>query len=119
MTVLRQKVSRRVAAAYSTKGNGGLCLRFPIGEALKAKPEFLYMQVIDMKNVIIVSSVTYAMKGQSALSKHGISSALTRAEGVRSVKGCGYGLRIYGDIGEAALILKRSGIRILGYAEER
>lgn len=93
--------------------------RFPEGEALKAKPEFLYMQVIDMKNVIIVSSVTYAMKGQSALSERGITSALTRAEGVRSVKGCGYGLRIYGDIGEAALILKRNGIRILGYTEER
>ena len=77
------------------------------------------MQVNDMKNVIIVSSVTYAMKGQSALSERGITSARTRAEGVRCVKGCGYGLRIYGDISEAALTLKRNGIRILGYTEER
>lgn len=72
-----------------------------------------------MKNVIIVSSVTYAVKAQKLLSEQGITATLTRADGVRSVKGCGYGLRIHGDLNSAAIVLKRSGIRILGYTEER
>ncbi len=72
-----------------------------------------------MKNVIIVSSVTYAVKGQKLLSEAGITSSLTRAEGVRAVKGCGYGLRIRGSIHDAALVLRKNDIRILGYAEER
>lgn len=72
-----------------------------------------------MKNVIIVSSVTYAVKGQKLLSEAGITSVLTRADEVRAVKGCGYGLRIRGNLRDAALVLKKNGIRILGYAEEQ
>lgn len=70
-----------------------------------------------MKNIIIVSSVTYAMKGQKLLSEQGITATLTRTDGVKSVKGCGYGLRIHGDISKSAAILKRNGISVLGYSE--
>ena len=72
-----------------------------------------------MDNTIVLSSVTYAVKGQKLLSQYGITSSLTRAGNVRAVKGCGYGLRIYGDMRKAASLLKGEGIKIIGYTEDR
>ncbi|MEG1743739.1 MAG: putative Se/S carrier-like protein [Clostridia bacterium] len=71
-----------------------------------------------MKNTIVLSSVTYAIKAQKLLEPYGIGSSLTRSSGVRAIKGCGYGLKINGDVQDAARIIKKDGIRILGYSED-
>ncbi len=69
-----------------------------------------------MKNTIILSSVTYAMKAQRLLNSAGVNCNIVKSDGVRAVKGCGYGVQIYGDINGAADILRKNGIRILGFA---
>ena len=44
--------------------------------------------------IIVLSSVTYALKAQSALAREGISARLEKLSSDRTLKGCGYGLRI-------------------------
>lgn len=68
-----------------------------------------------MNNIIILSSVTYALKGQKILSENGIPSDIVRTSGVRSVRGCAFGLRVGGAVQSAAAILKNAGIKIYGY----
>ncbi len=73
-----------------------------------------------MKKVIVLSSITYALKAQELLKNNGIYSNLTRSKAVRSVRGCGYGI----SFDEALLaksqeILIKSGIPIIGSTDEK
>ena len=68
-----------------------------------------------MSIVLVLSSVTYALKAQDLLREEGIYSALTRAGTVRAVKGCGYGLEISAVHQEfAERLLYYANINILG-----
>ena len=60
---------------------------------------------------ILLSSVTMAMKGESALRKAGYKVTVLRDSTINPY-GCGYVLRIYGNVDTAAEILKKNGVRI-------
>ncbi|MEF9984212.1 MAG: putative Se/S carrier-like protein [Oscillospiraceae bacterium] len=63
--------------------------------------------------IIIVKSITHAMKGQKLLSNNRISSSLERNAKAVGLYGCGYGLRVsVKDVDRAVQILNASGIKI-------
>ena len=63
--------------------------------------------------VIVLSSVTYALKAQRILMSQGISSLLEKLTTTQSKRGCGYGLRVTDANLERALsILKKERIRV-------
>lgn len=63
--------------------------------------------------IIIVKSITHAMKGQKLLSSNRISSSLERNAKAVGMYGCGYGLRVQiRDVDMAVRVLKSSGIKI-------
>jgi hypothetical protein len=67
--------------------------------------------------VIRLSSVTYAIRGQKLLEQRGIRCNMRKLSRGMNVKGCGYGLDIYGDVHAAVDILRMAGIRILEVSE--
>lgn len=61
-----------------------------------------------------MSSVTYALKAQSLLAREGIGTRLEKLTRNRTLKGCGYGLRIERNkLTEAESLLKKDGVRIV------
>ena len=62
--------------------------------------------------VLVVRSVTSAMKGQKLLEQTGISAYVERNTAPNSRQGCGYGLKIRGDVAAAAGILSAAGIKV-------
>ncbi len=67
------------------------------------------------KPLIVMSSITYAMKGKELLKKHGISAAVERTpKKFFNGKGCGYSLYVPQKTDEAEEILKEHGIKVLG-----
>lgn len=73
-----------------------------------------------MKRVIVLSSITYALKAQDLLKTNGIYSKITRSKAVKSVRGCGYGIGIDQTVGEKAeKLLIDSGIPIVGSIDEK
>ena len=68
------------------------------------------------KPVIVVNSVTYAMKSRELLFRHGIKAYVERLPHTRE-NGCGYGVYVPHGIEEAEQLLRGSGIRVLGRAE--
>jgi len=72
-----------------------------------------------MELIMVLSSVTYAMKARDLLSAQGIRSELTRSAAIRRIRGCGYGLRIRArDKERAQQILIQAGVNILGITQE-
>lgn len=73
-----------------------------------------------MKKVIVLSSVTYALKAQELLKSNGIYSNITRSKSVKSVRGCGYGISFDPSaIDTVQTLLVKNGIPIIGSVEER
>ena len=68
------------------------------------------------KPVILVSSVTYAMKGRDLLFRRGIRAFVERIPPT-SQSGCGYGLYVPQGVEEAESLLRENHIKILGRAE--
>ena len=65
-------------------------------------------------NVIVLSSVTYALKAQGILNRAGINTKLEKLNKDRTLKGCGYGLKIDGTkLNKATAVLKNEKIRIV------
>lgn len=65
-------------------------------------------------NIIIFSSVTYALKAQSLFEKEGIKGRLEKLKKDYKLNGCGYGLKIRNsDVLEAQKIANREGIKII------
>ena len=60
--------------------------------------------------VLVVRSVTSAMKGQKLLEQNGISAYVERNTAPNSRQGCG--LKIRGDVAAAAGILSAAGIKV-------
>ncbi len=65
------------------------------------------------KPLIVVSSVTYAMKGRELLSRRGFRAYVLRVPRT-SETGCGYGLFVPDGADEAEQVLRENHIRILG-----
>jgi len=58
--------------------------------------------------MILLSSATWAIRAQRLLEQRGIRSYIIKSAGAG---GCGYGLKIRGDIGAAINYLKAADIR--------
>lgn len=69
------------------------------------------------KNLIIVGSVTYAMKSKEILFSNGIKSYIERNKKTKEY-GCGYGVHVVGNIDEAIFLLRKNGIKILAMLEK-
>ena len=68
-----------------------------------------------MEPILVLSSITYAMKARDLLKDNGIPSLLTRSAAIRRVRGCGYGLQVKDAHKQRAeSLLKQAGITILG-----
>ncbi len=67
--------------------------------------------------LIMMSSVTNAMRGREILRRHGISSEIERTPRGSARQGCGYSLYVKKNADEAEKILHESGTRVLGRAE--
>lgn len=65
------------------------------------------------KPMLVLTSITYAMKSKDLLLNKGISSYLERIPKTAETGGCGYGLYVPRRIDEAEEILRQAGIRIL------
>lgn len=66
------------------------------------------------RDLIIVSSVTYAMKGKELLQKRGFQAYITRLPQREEGAGCGYCIYVNGNTDLAEQILRTAGIRVLG-----
>ncbi len=64
--------------------------------------------------ILVLSSVTYAMKAERLLASAGIYSSPLKTGEVAKVRGCGYGLKINGNCDKAKTIIESNGIKILG-----
>lgn len=66
--------------------------------------------------IIVLSSVTYAIKAQKLLALERIYCEITKSVEVRAVRGCGYGLKLRKkeQVGTALTVLERNGIKTLG-----
>lgn len=69
------------------------------------------------KPVILLSSVTYAMKARELLQRQGIKAYVERIPPSGS-SGCGYGIYVPKGADEAEGILREHGIKILGRTEQ-
>lgn len=69
------------------------------------------------KPVILVNSVTYAMKGRDLLTRQGIRAYVERIP-PSNASGCGYGIYVPRGAEEAERILSENGIKILGRLEQ-
>ena len=64
------------------------------------------------ESVVVVRSITNAMKGQHELERYGISAYIERNRNPNSKQGCGYGLKIRGNLDLVLEILSAAGIPI-------
>lgn len=69
------------------------------------------------KPLIVVSSVTYAMKGRELLSRRGFRVFVERIPKTAET-GCGYGLYVPDGADEAETVLRENNIRVLGRLEQ-
>lgn len=61
--------------------------------------------------VLVVRSVTNAMRGQKILEQNGIDSYVKRSD-PSAREGCGYALSVDGDVNRALALLENAGIQI-------
>ena len=69
------------------------------------------------KILILVSSITYAMKGKEILSRRGFKAYIERLPRGFQNSGCGYCIYVNSDVDMAERILRASGIRVNGRYE--
>lgn len=66
------------------------------------------------KQLIVLSSITYAYKARDFLAKKGISSYIERTPEELKTKGCSYSIAVRGDADKAAALLESARIKVLG-----
>lgn len=69
------------------------------------------------KELILVPSVTYAMKAKSILDQYTVRSYIQRTPKNIGIKSCGYCLFVPNETDRAEQLLRKKGVRILGRAE--
>lgn len=63
---------------------------------------------------LVVSPITYALKGKAELESHGIACKVEKIKNVASLGGCGFGIKVSKNVSQAAMrFLKISGINTL------
>ena len=67
--------------------------------------------------LILVPSVTYAMKAKNIMEKNHIRAYIQRTPKTAKVRSCGYCLFVPDRTDEAERILRNNGIRVLGRAD--
>lgn len=63
--------------------------------------------------VLVVRSVTNAIKGQKILENNGIGAYVQRNTSPTSRQGCGYGLKIEGNLQTAVNLLTAAGVKVV------
>ncbi len=69
------------------------------------------------KPLIMVSSVTYAMKGRELLSQRGFRAFIERVPKTAET-GCGYGIYVPRGADEAEIVLRENNVKVLGRMEQ-
>lgn len=64
------------------------------------------------KQMILLSSITYAYKAKDFFTSKGIKSYIERVPANLRSSGCGYGVRVNYDIDTAVKMLETEGIRV-------
>ncbi len=64
------------------------------------------------KQIIMLSSITYAYKAEAWLAKQGIKAYVHRVPKHLKIQGCGYGVEVKGNASEVAALLKQAGFPI-------
>ncbi len=67
-------------------------------------------------NLIMVSSITYAIKGRDLLRNHGYKAYIEKTPGKLDTHGCGYSIVVYTDPNAVLDILNQAGIKVTGTA---
>ncbi len=70
-----------------------------------------------MEWILLVSSVTNAMRGKSVLERNGYNAHVQRAVERDGSNGCGYSILTNGDGAKAEQLLLNAGIRVRGRRE--
>lgn len=70
------------------------------------------------KPLIMVTSITYAMKGRNILNKRGIKAEVVRTPKGENKHGCGYSIYVPNRSDEAIKILENNGIQVLGRVDK-
>ncbi len=86
-----------------------------VSETVKIDPKGMSTLIY---SILVMSSVTYAIKAQGILAREGIGTRLEKLSKTQTSKGCGYGLRIEkSKVPEAVSVLKTEKIRIMEIVE--
>ncbi len=64
-------------------------------------------------HVIRLTSVTYAIRAQKLLDKHGFYSTVKKLPVGKNTQGCGYGIKVSGNLNTILNMLSSAGIRVL------
>lgn len=64
-------------------------------------------------NILVLSTITYAMKGRDILRKHGITAYVERVSIENTGQSCGYGLYIPDKIQDAEEIIANYNIKVI------
>lgn len=67
-------------------------------------------------HLILVSSITYAIKGRDLLRSHGFKAYIEKTPSKLDSHGCGYSIVVYTEPADVLSILKDANIKILGTA---
>lgn len=71
-----------------------------------------------MKGYLITTgTVTYALKGKEILIKKGYKASVEKVSTRENNLGCGYSIKVFGDIKPIEQILRHSGVKILKISE--
>ncbi len=65
-------------------------------------------------NLIMVNSITYAIKGRDLLRSKGYKAYIEKTPGKLDSHGCGYSIVVYVAADEVIDILKQADIKVLG-----
>ena len=63
--------------------------------------------------MIVTGTITYAMRGRDILRKNGFNAMVERNSSGLGRMGCGYGIVIYGELGNAVELLRENGVKII------
>ncbi len=69
------------------------------------------------KNLIMMSSITNAMRGRELLRQYGINAEIERTPRNSLRQGCGYSLYVPARTDEAMSLLAENGIKVIGRTE--
>ena len=69
------------------------------------------------KPLILLNSITFAMKSKDLLNNNGFSAELQRIPKGLQKQGCSYGVYVSKNIDEAINFLTKKGIKVLGRIE--